>query len=742
MPPHQVADVLAIMGDSSDNIPGVKGIGEKGAKVLISKLGDLETALASADVIENDTEFGRTRKKMAKLLREQPDEARKARELVALREDVELSVTLDDLALKGPDEEASRKLFSRLGLVRLLGELGIEAPEEPELELADAAARKASYELVEDEGTLKDLCDRLRKAGGFALRAITSGGDPHRAELLGLAVSCEPGSGSYLPLGQVYGRRLSLELVKTELGPLLADPLVAKLGHDLKYDGNLLARHGMVLDGITADTYLASTLLDPDRRSHGLDSLAADHLEAKLLSRSEVAGAGDEELSLDRVAPEKVGPHAAESCDLAFQLDELLQPRLVEDGLEKVYREIELPLMPVLASMEEHGITLCVDVLAELGKEVDDGLTTLTAEIHEMAGREFSINSPKQLGEVLFDELGLETKGRTAKTGARSTSVDVLERLAADHPLPGKVIEHRELAKLKGTYLDALPKLVREDTGRIHTTYHQTHAATGRLSSTDPNLQNIPIRTELGRQIRKAFVAEDGWLLVGADYSQVELRVMASVAEEPALVEAFEKGEDIHATTAAKVFDLEPSEVTAEHRRRAKEVNFGVLYGMGAFGLGQRLGIPRKQAEEIIERYFARMPRVKETTERLIAEVREDERHRARTVFGRVRPLPEIVSRSFNRRAFAERAAVNAVVQGSAADLIKLAMIEVYRRLEREVPKARLLLQVHDELVLEAPEKDAEKARALLVECMEGIGGLDVPLEAVASVGPNWYELK
>jgi DNA polymerase-1 len=741
LPPERVRDYLAIVGDASDNVPGVKGIGDKGARELVRAYGDLDAILASRDEIAGNEALGRTRKRMAKLLAEQEDAARLAWELIGLADDAPLAVDFDALAVTEPDREACAELFGKLGFHRLLDELGVDGPAGAET--ADAASVEADYRVAATRTELEALAEGLRAAGRFALDTETDALDPHVAGLVGISVSRAPGEGAYVPLGTPEGEpRADAATVQELLGPVLADAALEKVLQNAKYDLCVLERHDLSVQGVEFDTMIASYLLDSSRRSHGLDALAADHLGYRTIAYSELAGTGKEQVTLDRVPVSAVARYAAEDADVTLRLSELFRPRLVDAGVERVFREIEMPLVPVLTRMELAGVKVDADVLASFSEELEVRLGGLEREIHASAGREFSVSSPKQLAEVLFDELGLKPRGRTAKTGARSTAVDVLEQLAVEHPLPALVLEYRELSKLKGTYVDVLPKLINPETGRVHTTYNQSVAATGRLSSQDPNLQNIPIRTELGRRIREAFVAEPGHLLVGADYSQVELRIMAHLSGDEALCRAFREGEDIHRRTAAEVFDVMPDLVTDDLRRRAKEVNFGVLYGMGAHGLAQRLGIRRTEAQGIIDRYFDRLPRVRETIDRLVEAVREDPRHEARTLFGRARALPDIASRSHAQRSFAERAAVNTVMQGTAADLIKLAMIRLDERLRAESPGSRLILQVHDELVVEAPEAEAEAVRELVVDAMENVHELRIPLEVVASVGGSWYQLK
>lgn len=727
VPPENVPDILAIRGDASDNIPGVKGIGEKGALQLVEKYGHIESILASLPAIEADESLGRLRKRMAALLAEQADDARLALELVTLRHDVPLDVSLDDLVVRAPDAGATLAVFTRLGFTKLLADLGIAAA--PGAQQPESAIPSAGSSIVRSKADAAALASHLRAAGRVALAA--SGG----SRLDGLALASGPGQSAFIPRDEDAWSA-------PEVAALLADRDTRKAGHDLKPLVKLLAREHLVLDGLSFDAMLASYVLDPSRRSHDLEGLAADHLGwAPAHDGSEAPADTPTQATLAFPSREDLARDAGGRADLALRLSTELRPRIEAAGLASLFDDIEMPLVPVLAEMEATGVRIDVGELEALRKELETRLDTLTADCHRLAGREFNIASPKQLGEVLYDELGLASTTKTA-TGARSTAQDVLEDLAGEHPIVDLVLEHRELSKLAGTYVEVLPRLVSPETGRVHTTYHQAVAATGRLSSTDPNLQNIPIRTELGRRIRRAFVAAPDHVLVGADYSQVELRIMAHLSGDEALCEAFARGEDIHRSTAAKMFHVMPDLVTTEMRNRAKVINFGLLYGMTAHGVATRLGCSRTEATTLIDGYFGAYPRMRETVERLIEATRVDPRHEARTLFGRVRPLEEIVSRNQGRRMFAERAAVNTVVQGTAADLMKLAMIAAHRRLRAGHPRARLILQVHDELVAEVPEADAEAALRTIIDAMEGVHALKAPLRAVGGIGRSWYDLK
>jgi DNA polymerase-1 len=773
--PDRVADVLAIEGDVTDNIPGVKGIGEKGARLLVQHYGSIDEILASTKRIAEDETLGRTRKRMAALLEEHADAARLARELVGLREDAPVREDIASFAVREPDRARCTELFTRLELLKLLSELDLdtaaaEARTAAAQPLESAGSRGFTLTVAESPADVGALIRAAREAGGVAISLRAEGGTSLRAEgdLAGAALSSAPGSAAWIPLGG--GRAGALESVRA----LLADPAVAVSGQDLKQDLQLLARAGITVAHPAFDAHLASFVLDPSRRRHDIGTLAADHLGYRLADAivaaeaEEPTAASDDESPADEAAagdaredgqlfeapaaatprrtkapvPPLTPAQVAERAEVVARLRDAMRPKLEAAGLAKVYDTIDLPVVPILAAMERTGVRVDPSALDELRVEMRARLEELTGECFRHAGREFNIGSPKQLAEVLYDELGLRPRARTSKTGARSTAVDVLEQLADDHPICRSVLQHRELSKLVGTYVDVLPRLVDPATGRVHARWHQAVAETGRLSSSDPNLQNIPIRSELGRRIRKAFVAEPGMALAGADYSQVELRIMAHLSEDEALCEAFARGEDIHRATAAKMFGILPDLVTGEMRNRAKVINFGLLYGMTAHGVATRLGCSRAEAQHLIDGYFGAYPRMRATIERLIEETRQDPRHEARTIFGRTRPLPEIVSRNAGRRAFSERAAVNTVVQGTAADLMKLAMIAVHERLAKDHPEARVILQVHDELVVEAPEAEARDVLAAMIAAMEGVHRLRAPLEAVGTVGATWYDLK
>ncbi len=717
-PPELVPDALGIWGDSSDNIPGVKGIGEKGAKALLAKWGGLDEIYAHIDEV---TPPGAK----AKLERDR-EQAFLSRGLATIRDDAPVDVELDTLALVWPpDEDRARDLFTEFEFRGLLREFGGEMTN----------IDRSKYRLVTDDAELAELVAALNAAPRFALDTETTSLDSMQADLVGLSFCADDEVAWYVPVAHaVLEPQLMWETVRKALLPVLTDPSKGKTGQNLKYDLEILARHGVDLAGIDGDTLLADYLLNPDRRSHKLDDLALVYLNHKMISFADAVGKGG---TFDRVPLDLARDYAAEDAHVTWLLDGKLHPRLEQESLDELYRSLELPLMPVLATMEMNGIAVDRQLLAGLSVELAEGIAEAEARCHEAAGREFNIGSVKQLREVLFEDLGLPVIKKT-KTGA-STNEQVLTELAIQHPLPRAILDYRSLVKLKNTYVDPLPELVNPRTGRIHTSYSQTTAATGRLSSTDPNLQNIPIRTPEGRRIRQAFVAPPGRVFVGADYSQVELRVLAHLCGGTGgFADAFAAGADVHSETAAGLFEIPPEEIDRQQRTIAKAVNFGIVYGQSAFGLAQQLRIPRSEANTYIRRFKERFPEIEEYRERTLAEAAET--GYVATLMGRKRPVPDLRSGNFNARAAAERVAINTPVQGSAADLIKKAMLAVDARLRAEFPGQLLLLQVHDELLLEVDEDRAEAVGEMVREEMIGAMELSVPLVVDLGMGKNWDE--
>jgi len=722
--PGQIVDFLALTGDSSDNIPGVPKCGPKTAAKWLSQYGSLDGIVAHASEIKG---------KVGENLRASLDQLPLSRELAAIRTDLELEVEPEALRPREPDRKRLRELFQQMEASRLLATLEEENPDPP--------AAAGDYALILERADFDRWLARLQAAELFAFDTETTSLDYMQAELVGLSFAVEPGEAAYVPLTHRYPGapdQLDRQWVLERLRPLLEDPGRAKVGQNLKYDMSILARHGVALRGVAFDTMLESYVLDSTATRHDMDSLARKYLGRQPISYEKVAGKGRDQLTFDQVTLEKAAPYAAEDADVTLQLHRALWPRLeAEPGLKYVFEEIEMPLVPVLSRMERAGVRIDTALLRRQSAELAEKLQRLEARAHEIAGRPFNLGSPKQIGQIFFEELGMEVIRRTPK-GAPSTSEAVLQELAArGHELPAVILEHRGLAKLKSTYLDKLPRMVDPRTGRVHTSYHQAVAATGRLSSSDPNLQNIPVRTEEGRRIRKAFVAEPGWKMVAADYSQIELRIMAHLSGDEGLLRAFEQGLDIHAATAAEVFGFgSPEAVEPEARRRAKAINFGLIYGMSAFGLARQLGIGRDEAQRYIDLYFSRYPGVRDYMERTRERAREQ--GYVETLFGRRLHLPEIDSRNGQRRAAAERTAINAPMQGSAADIIKRAMIAIDRWLEAERPAVRMVMQVHDELVFEVREDQLETATARIAARMEQAAQLKVPLVVDVGVGENW----
>ena len=716
--PAQVPDALGIWGDSSDNIPGVKGIGEKGVKTLLAKWKDLDDIYAHIDQVapagtKNKLETNR-------------DNAYLSKDLATIRIDAPVEVSLEDLKLDFPPaEDRAQELFGVLEFRSLLKEFG------GEMESIDRSA----YRLAATGAELEELRAILADAPRFAIDTETTSLDALRADLVGLSFCCDDEVAWYVPVGHSTGEtQIDWERVREVVGPIIEDPDTGKTGQHLKYDLKVLARHGVELRGIDGDTLLADYLLSPDRRSHKLDDLALIHLNHKMISYSETAG---NQATFADVLMASALDYAAEDAHVTWLLDNKLTPLVEDSGMESLYRELELPLIPVLANMETNGIAVDRTVLEELSVELASGIAEAESRCFEAAGEEFNIGSVKQLREILFEKLGLPVIKKT-KTGA-STNEQVLLELTAHHPLPQAILDYRSLVKLKNTYVDPLPGLINPATGRIHTHYSQTTAATGRLASTDPNLQNIPVRTPEGRRIRTAFVAPPGRVLLAADYSQVELRILAHLCGGTGgFADAFARGADVHAETAAGLFGVESEEVTRSMRGIAKAVNFGIIYGQSAFGLAQTQRISRTEAADYIARYKQRFPEIEDYRQRTLAHAAEH--GFVETLMGRRRPVPDLASGNFAARSAAERVAVNTPVQGSAADLIKKAMLTVDQRLREEYPGQLMLLQVHDELLLEVDEKLADEICDMVRHEMCAAMQLSVPLVVDLGTGRNWEE--
>ncbi|WP_042049796.1 DNA polymerase I [Aeromonas dhakensis] len=742
VPPELIIDYLALMGDKVDNIPGMTGVGEKTALALLQGIGSIDEIAANLDKV---AALGfRGSKAFADKFREQEEQVRLSYVLATIKTDVALEQSLEELELGPIDKEALLAVYREYELRNLIKELesggeesGAEGDEEG---AAPAAAIETDYRCILDEAEFDEWLARLQAAPLFAFDTETTSLDYMEARIVGVSFAIEPGKAAYVPFGHDYlgaPVQLTEAVVLGKLKPLLEDPARLKVGQNLKYDRNVLLNHGIELQGIAYDTMLESYVLNSTASRHDMDSLARRYLNVETISFEEIAGKGVKQLTFNQIELEQAAPYAAEDADITLRLHQALWGKLsAEPGLAKVFSEIELPLLPVLARMERLGTTIEPKLLHQQSQEIEVRLAELEKQAHELAGQEFNLSSPKQLGEILFTKLGLPIIKKTPK-GAPSTAEEVLSELAETYELPQLLMEHRGLAKLKSTYTDKLPLMIKPQTGRVHTSYHQAVAATGRLSSTDPNLQNIPVRNEQGRRIRQAFIPCTGYKLVAADYSQIELRIMAHLSGDKGLLTAFAEGKDIHKATAAEVFGVELDAVTSDMRRSAKAINFGLIYGMSAFGLAKQLGIGRAEAQKYMDLYFERYPGVLEYMERTRQQA--EAQGYVETLFGRRLYLPDIKSRNAGLRKAAERAAINAPMQGTAADIIKRAMINVdgwIRGVEDQ--SIRMLMQVHDELVFEIREEKLEEYIAIIKEKMSGAAELHVPLVVEAGTGDNW----
>ncbi|AEH45575.1 DNA polymerase I [Thermodesulfatator indicus DSM 15286] len=721
--PKKLLDVRALAGDSIDNVPGVPGIGEKTALRLIKEYGSLEEVLNHAEEIKQ--------KRLRENLIKHAGDALISKKLVELEAKAPIPLEPDFYRKRPLNALKLRELFLELEFKKLLKELP-----------ATKTLSYDQYELVLDPDKVKEIVEKAKGAEVVAIDLESDTKDPMRGKIVGVSLCFNPPKAYYFPFrheGLEAQKQLPWEAF-THLASLIEDPSVKKIGHNIKYDLIILARYGVTLKGLEGDTMLASYLLDPTRRTHGLDELAEEVLGHTMISYKEVTKELAKGESFARVPLEKAKVYACEDAHVTYLLYQYFWPKLKEESLWKVFTEIDRPLIEVLAHMEMVGIKIDTAYLRGLSREMAEKLKELEEKIYTLAGEKFNINSSKQLGQILFEKLKLPTVKKTPKKTAYSTDNEVLEELSAVHELPRLILEYRTLAKLKSTYVDALPKMVNPETGRLHTSFNQTVTATGRLSSSDPNLQNIPVRGEEGLKIRQAFVPEEGFLFLSADYSQIDLRVLAHYSGDETLIKAFWQGEDIHRRTAAEIFGIPPEEVTPEMRRMAKTINFGIVYGMSPYGLAKELKIGRREAKAFIERYFERYPGVKRYMEQIVAEARE--KGYVETLFGRKRPLPDINSPNRTAREFAERTAINTPIQGTAADIIKLAMIKIHRIFKEKGFGTRMLLQVHDELLFEVPEKEIEEIQPIVRQIMEGVVELKVPLKVNLAIGKNWAEAK
>ncbi|MTI87952.1 MAG: DNA polymerase I [Balneolaceae bacterium] len=740
--PEKVIDVLAMIGDTSDNIPGVPGIGKKGAPKLVKKYGSLEAAIEDAPNIKG--------KRAREGLTNYGEQAVHAKKMVTIKTDVPGVADWEEFEWEGPDKKKLGLFFKKMEFRTLtkhyLGEQGPVAKKEgdqidlfgsleeetPKQQLDE---EEVSYELVDTMDYLEQVIEKLSDKQDLCFDTETDGPDPVSAGLVGISFSAVSGTGYYIPVNVEGG--LKEDEVIEAIRPLMENPDTTKIAHNYKFDYMVLAKSGLEIKGKPFDTMVAAYLVDANQRLK-MDELSKALLNYEPVPIEKLIGKGKAQKSMADLSPEEVYLYACEDSDITLRLYEILNERLKKDELEEIAYTVDYPLMEVLADMEYKGVRLDTDMLSEFSADLEEDLRALEQNIYDKAGEEFNINSPQQLGTILFEKLDLPS-GKKTKTGQYSTAESVLTKLAPKYEMPELILEYRSLKKLKSTYVDALPALINEETGRIHTEFNQSVAATGRLSSSNPNLQNIPIRTKRGREIRKAFTAEEGFKMMSADYSQVELRVIAHISKDEAMMQAFKDGEDIHSRTAKEIFELDSlDEVTGDHRRKAKEVNFGIPYGVSAYGLASRLGISNTEGKEMIDQYFGRFPKILD----YINDTKEFAREHGyvKTLLGRRRYIPDIKSGNWNRRGFAERTAINMPIQGTAADIIKLAMINIHNWLKEENKKSRMLLQVHDELIFEIHESELDEVPAKLNEMMERAFEMDVPLKVESGIGENWLE--
>lgn len=719
--PEQVIDVMGLSGDPIDNIPGVPGIGEKTAIELIKNFGSIDNLLLNLDQIK--------KRGLKEKLKTYGDVARLSRELAKIKTDLPISFQLRDFTPSLPNLKALRELFKELEFNKLLKEL----PEDEDYK------QKRDYRLITDEISFTNLIKTLSAKRCFSIDLETTSAHPMWAEIVGLSISYSSGQAFYIPLNhktQNGYKQLPLDLVLKRLKPLLEDFNVKKIGQNIKYEWIVFKRYNIDLQGIYCDTMIASYILNPTKHNHNLAEICREYLDRNIIEYKDVVGSGGKAIQFDEVDIKKAMEYSCQDADLAFQLSEILLPKIEEEGFKDLFEQIEIPLITVLAKMEMNGVKIDINLLNEYSKELENQIQQKINRIYSLAGETFNINSSQQLGKILFEKLKLPVIRRT-KTGY-STDVDVLTKLAMHHDLPLEILTYRNLSKLKSTYIDTLPKLIHPKTGRIHTSYNQTVTATGRLSSSDPNLQNIPIRAEEGNRIRQAFIPEDGSVLVSADYSQIELRILAHLSQDETLLDAFRNNEDIHARTASEIFGTPIKQVTPSMRREAKAINFGIIYGMSPYGLSQQLGIDQKIAEDYINRYFMKYKGVYDYIQRSLEEAKKN--GFVTTLFHRRRYLPEIQSTTTIIRQASERMAINTPLQGTAADIIKIAMIRIQKRIEELCLDSKMIMQVHDELVFEVPEEELQKAISMIKEEMESVIELSVPLKVSIHWGKNWAE--
>jgi DNA polymerase-1 len=720
--PENITDFIALSGDTADNIPGVRGIGEKTAIELIKEFGSLDNIYKNLDKIKSEPR--------RKMLSEQEDSARISKELAMVDLNVPIEIDIADMRVKSPDSGKLLVIFKELEFKNFARDIA---------SCNSDIHKEACYKTITSLGDFKNFIRELKGKSEFVLDTETTSEQPMEAKLVGISFCWKEGEAYYVALRSMPDAQgIDLETAIKELKPILEDENIKKIGQNIKYDKLVLLNYGIEVKGIAYDTMIASYLLNPSRMSHGLDTIAFEYLDHKMTSIDELLGAGKKRVTMDMVDIEKVSMYSCGDSDVTLRLKNVFEKEIFKKELETLFKNIELPLVDVLSNMEKNGIKIDIDFLKEASSEMEIELSRLIKDIYQIAGEEFNINSPKQLSRILFEKLGLPIVKKT-KTGA-STDVEVLEKLSSLHPLPKELLRYRELSKLKSTYVDALPELINKKTGRLHTSFNQAVTATGRLSSSNPNLQNIPIKTEEGRKIRKAFIGENGNFIMSADYSQIELRILAHLSKDPELIAAFEKDRDVHSHTASLVFGVDEKEVTPEMRVNAKTVNFGIIYGISAFGLSKSLGIDPGSAQQFIDSYFERYPRVRVYMEDKIEEARSA--GYVTTLFNRRRYIPEIKTGGMREQQQAERIAINTPVQGSAADLIKIAMINIHRVMKKKNLKSLMTLQVHDELVFEVPMDELDKMKKLVKEEMEGAVKLLVPIKVSVKYGKNWLEME
>ncbi|MEK6692852.1 MAG: DNA polymerase I [Nitrospirota bacterium] len=718
--PDKVVEVMGLMGDAIDNIPGVPGVGEKTAVELIKEFGSIENLLRNLENVK--------RPKLKEALKSNTELARLSHRLATIHTDLPMEIDFKDFSLTDPDNETLLGLIKELEFTSLLKAL-----------TPHAVLEKKDYRTVTTEKDFLALLEEIKKAVEISIDIETTGKDPMIAGIVGISISTEPNIAYYIPTGHIYldsPPQLGRESVLERLRPVLEDEGIKKIGQNIKYEVVILRNNSINLRGIGFDTMIASYLLNPIKPAHNLENIALDYLDYKILTYEEVVGKGKKQIGFEEVAVDTATKYSCEDADITLRLKGMLLPLINEKGLNTLFYDVEMPLLEVLAEIEMNGFRIDKKLFHEMSIELEGQLNTIIERVYFLAGEEFNINSPKQLSEILFKKLGLKPLKKT-KTGY-STNVEVLEELSIQHELPREILEYRNLFKIKSTYLDTLPDLINPRTGRIHTSLNQTVTATGRLSSSEPNLQNIPVRGDLGKRIREAFIAEEGNLLLSADYSQIELRILAHLAQDEILIDAFRKGEDIHTRTATEIFGLPPESITPDMRRQAKTVNFGIIYGMSPYGLSVELGITPGQAKEIIDRYFETHRGVKDFIERNLEEAKK--KGYVTTILCRQRPIPELMNQNLNVVQLGERLAINTPIQGSAADLIKLAMVNISKRFKKTGSLAKMILQIHDELVFEVPEGEVDRIKKIVKEEMEGVIEFAVPIKVDIGVGRNWSE--